>query len=70
VLKKGGQFLIIDLPYHGEEWMRERMGDQWLGFDPKEIIGWLEEFNLDLKHHNIINQDNTIPVMYFSGTKK
>lgn len=70
VLKPGGNFLILDLPYHGEEWMRDRMGDQWLGFDPKEILSWLEEFNLKTKQHQIITQENTLPIMYFSGNKK
>ncbi len=37
VLCDGGRVLIIDLAPHTEEWVRERLGDQWLGFAPEQL---------------------------------
>jgi ArsR family transcriptional regulator len=33
VLCPDGRVLVLDLEPHGEEWVREKLGDQWLGFD-------------------------------------
>jgi len=43
VLGDGGRFLIIDLLSHGDEAMRERFGDFWLGFSPEIMEKWLRE---------------------------
>ena len=40
-LLPGGRLLIGDYTRHDNEWMREELGDQWLGFDPDEVAGWL-----------------------------
>lgn len=32
ILAPGGAVLVLDLREHGEEWVRERLGDLWLGF--------------------------------------
>jgi ArsR family transcriptional regulator len=37
VLKKGGHLIISDLKHHGEEIMRSRFADFWLGFDPERL---------------------------------
>lgn len=42
-LKPGGQLIILDLVRHEHEWTREQWADQWLGFDPLEIRGWLTQ---------------------------
>lgn len=33
VLVAGGRLLVLDLRAHDQEWVRERFGDCWLGFD-------------------------------------
>jgi ArsR family transcriptional regulator len=42
-LKPGGRLIILDLVRHEHEWTREQWADQWLGFDPLEIRGWLTQ---------------------------
>jgi ArsR family transcriptional regulator len=42
VLVPGGTLLVADLVRHEVEWARERMADQWLGFDRDELSSWLE----------------------------
>jgi ubiquinone/menaquinone biosynthesis C-methylase UbiE/DNA-binding transcriptional ArsR family regulator len=36
-LAPGGTLVVCDLAPHGEEWMRDRYGDLWLGFSPVEL---------------------------------
>mgnify|MGYP002631481802 CR=1 FL=1 len=41
VLAPGGVLLIGDFLPHDEEWMREKLADQWLGFAPSDLSYWL-----------------------------
>lgn len=41
VLKRGGSLIIIDLQRHDQEWIRDAMADQWLGFSREELDPWL-----------------------------
>lgn len=43
LLAPGGRILILDLLAHGEEWMRDKFGDFWLGFSQADLEGWLRE---------------------------
>jgi SAM-dependent methyltransferase len=47
VLKKGGGLVIADLQRHDQEWVREKMADQWLGFDAQELEEWLTKVGFD-----------------------
>ena len=42
-LQAGRLFLLAEFDRHGEETLRERFGDRWLGFPPATVEGWLEE---------------------------
>ena len=42
LLKKGGRLLVLELLPHDEEWVRERLGHRWLGFDPTDLAVMLE----------------------------
>jgi len=41
VLSPDGLLLIGDFLPHDEEWMREKLADQWLGFAPSDLSYWL-----------------------------
>ncbi len=40
VLHPGGQILILDLHQHELEWLPDRFGDHWMGFDREQVEGW------------------------------
>lgn len=42
LLKKGGRMLVLELLPHGEEWVRDRLGHRWLGFEPAQLAAALE----------------------------
>jgi len=37
ILAPGGRVLVLDLREHTEGWVRERLGDRWLGFSPAAL---------------------------------
>lgn len=41
VLAPGGFLVLADLARHEREWVRERLADQWLGFEESELTTWL-----------------------------
>ncbi|MGE4489621.1 MAG: ArsR/SmtB family transcription factor [Kiritimatiellales bacterium] len=48
ILKPGGRLILLDLAQHDQEWTREEWADQWLGFDEREMRGWLKEVGLKI----------------------
>ena len=42
VLKPGGRLLILDLRPHDVAWVREKLGDRWLGFSDEHLSGMLK----------------------------
>jgi SAM-dependent methyltransferase len=41
VVKPSGRVLVLDLRAHDQEWVRTRLGDQWLGFSDDRLEGLL-----------------------------
>jgi SAM-dependent methyltransferase len=37
IVRPGGRVLILELRAHQEQWVRERLGDTWLGFSDEEL---------------------------------
>ena len=46
-LKPGGTVLVLELRAHGQDWVRERLGDRWLGFRDESLEDWLFRAGLD-----------------------
>lgn len=40
ITRPGGSVILVDLVEHKQEWMREQMAHQWLGFDRDSIEKW------------------------------
>ncbi len=43
ILTADGVLVIADLTRHEHDWARERLADQWLGFNLNELESWLAE---------------------------
>jgi SAM-dependent methyltransferase len=42
ILVPGGRALVLDLRKHDQTWVRERLGDRWLGFSRERLAALLE----------------------------
>jgi SAM-dependent methyltransferase len=50
IVRPGGRVLVLELRTHEETWVRERLGDRWLGFDDRELTRLLKHAGLsDIK---------------------
>ncbi|MGE3841942.1 MAG: ArsR/SmtB family transcription factor [Vicinamibacterales bacterium] len=47
VTAPGGRVLVLDLKTHEQAWVREQLGDRWLGFDEDDLRTWLERAGLE-----------------------
>jgi SAM-dependent methyltransferase len=50
VVRPGGRVLVLDLREHEQEWVRDRVGDRWLGFPDGEIDRFLTSAGLEDVH--------------------
>ncbi|HXW04168.1 MAG TPA: metalloregulator ArsR/SmtB family transcription factor [Vicinamibacterales bacterium] len=46
ILRPGGRLLVLDLREHAERWVRDRLGDRWLGFRDEALARLLHEAGL------------------------
>jgi len=61
LLASGGRILILDLLGHGEEWMRTKFGDFWLGFSLSDLESWLRESGFAAIHSEITGPSKDYP---------
>lgn len=59
VLERRGRLVIADLARHQHDWARERLADQWLGFNRHEIAGWLAEAGMVLQTYQELGNTAT-----------
>jgi ubiquinone/menaquinone biosynthesis C-methylase UbiE len=43
IVRPGGAVILVDLVEHKQNWMREQMAHQWLGFDRSSIGKWFRD---------------------------
>jgi ubiquinone/menaquinone biosynthesis C-methylase UbiE len=43
IVRPGGSVILVDLVQHQQEWMREQMAHQWLGFERKAVEQWFRD---------------------------
>lgn len=61
LLAPGGRILILDLLAHGEEWMRTKFGDFWLGFTLADLETWLKDSGFTGIHSEITGPTKDYP---------
>ena len=46
IVTDGGRVLVLDLAPHGQNWVKERLGDRWLGFERAKLDGMMSAAGL------------------------
>ena len=70
-LGPGGGLLIADLQRHDQEWTREQMADQWLGFDRQEIEEWMRASGFaDIRTIRVPGGEGELDVLLCVASKK
>jgi ubiquinone/menaquinone biosynthesis C-methylase UbiE/DNA-binding transcriptional ArsR family regulator len=47
ILRPGGKLLVLDLREHAENWVRDKLGDRWLGFTDEKLRAMLHAAGFD-----------------------
>ena len=69
-LKPGGRLVLVDLHRHTDESLRETMADLWLGFEPEEVRGWLEENEFTIVGTDVVREPGSLELITFQADKK
>ncbi|MFA5516834.1 MAG: metalloregulator ArsR/SmtB family transcription factor [Desulfuromonadales bacterium] len=71
VLSVDGALVIADLLRHDREWVRERMADQWLGFEQEELLAWLASAGFSAESFQIVSgRQEQLSVFILSARKR
>ena len=71
LLRPGGLLLLLDLARHDREWVRERFADQWLGFEPDLLAGWVRQAGGEvLRCETLSGSTPELPVLVLVAVRK
>ena len=69
ILKPGGRYVLLDLLAHDQDWVREKLGDQWLGFEPERVANWLATLGCPPGIREVVHVQDGLPTVLLLGRK-
>lgn len=70
VLSGRGTLLIADLVAHRRDWVRERLADQWLGFEAAELSNWLASAGFAVEEHLVVKAEGEALEVFILRARK
>ena len=71
ILRPGGQVLVMELASHQEEWVLEKLGHKWLGFEKEFLIDCMQNAGLKNLHSEVLPQrrEELFQIILSAGSK-
>ncbi len=69
ILKPQGSFVLLDLLAHDQEWVREKLGDLWLGLAPERVRLWLLELGMEIQCAEVVHVPDGLPTILVIAKK-
>ena len=68
VLRPGGLLVVSDLLHHTQEWVREKLADQWLGFSLEQLSNWCHDAGYQsINSHTVSGRGAELPVVLLTA---
>ena len=71
IIRKGGQVLVMELASHKEEWVLEKLGHKWLGFEKEYLIECMKNAGLKKLYSEVLphRREELFQVILSAGCK-
>ena len=71
ILRRGGQVLVMELNSHEEEWVLEKLGHKWLGFENKYLIDFMQKAGFINLYSEVLphRRDELFQIILSAGSK-
>ena len=71
IIRKGGQVLVMELASHKEEWVLEKLGHKWLGFEKKYLIDCMMNAGLKNLYSEVLphRREELFQIILSAGSK-
>ena len=71
ILRPGGQVLVMELDAHTEEWVLEKLGHKWLGFENETLLDFMQTAGFNHLHSEILpyRREELFQIILSAGRK-
>lgn len=70
ILKPGGTLIIAEFEKHENQTLQKAYGDRWLGFNQKEVKGWLDKNQFITSRIEEYNVQQSLKIVVYKSIKK
>jgi len=71
ILRTGGQVLVMELAAHSEDWVLEKLGHKWQGFEKETLLNFMQTAGFSHLHSEILpdRREELFEIILASGRK-
>ena len=71
ILRPGGQVLIMELASHNEDWVLEKLGHKWFGFEKESLMDYMHKAGFDNLYSEILpfRREELFQIILSAGRK-
>jgi ArsR family transcriptional regulator len=71
ILRPGGQVLVMELAAHTENWVLEKLGHKWQGFEKESLLDFMQEAGFKHLYSEILpfRREELFQIILASGRK-